>query len=360
MKFVHLADLHLDSKFGSLAQIEGMAEKRRLEQRDAIKEVIEYIKLNNIELFIIAGDLYEQNYIRKSSIEYINSLFKEIPNAQIVIAPGNHDPYIKNSFYNTYNWAPNVHIFKGEIEKFDFKDIHIYGFGFIDFYCKESKLEKIKIEEPNDINILVVHGTLDAAKDYTNNRDYNPIKKEIIQKLGFDYVALGHVHKPLYKIEPNQKICYSGSCLSLGFDELGQHGILVGNIDKDNVEIQFKPIDKREFQEIKIDISEMISNEDIIEKLRGLELVEENFYKIVLTGKRFFTIDIDEIIKLNERKNIIKIKDFTAVGVDIEELKTRTDIKGILVKRLLERKEKENISEEDIEKAIEIGLEVLK
>ena len=359
MKFLHLADLHLDSKFGLLAQM-GMSEKRRLEQREAIKKVIEYIETNDIELFIIAGDLYEQNYIRRSSIDYINSLFSKIPNVQIVITPGNHDPYIKNSFYNTYNWAPNVHIFKGDIEKFDFKGIHIYGFGFTDFYCNECKLEELEIEEPNDINILVIHGTLDAAKDYTNHRDYNPIKKEILQRLGFDYVALGHVHKPLYENEPNQNICYSGSCISLGFDELGQHGVLIGNIEKDYINIQFKPIDKRKFEELKLDISEMGSNEEIVEKINEIELVEENFYKVILVGKRFFTINIDEIIKLKERKNIIKIKDFTDIGTDVEELIGRNDIKGILIKRILQRKEKENISQEDIEKAIEIGLEVLK
>ena len=360
MKFVHLADLHLDSKFGSLFKIEGMSEKRRLEQRRALKEVIEYIKLNEIELFLIAGDLYEQNYIRRSSIEYINNLFKEIPNVQIVITPGNHDPYIKNSFYNTYNWASNVHIFKGNIEKFDFKNVHIYGFGFIDFYCHESNIEEIKIQEPEDINILVIHGTLDAAKDYTNQRDYNPIKKDIIRKLGFDYVALGHVHKPLYKSELTSNICYAGSCLSLGFDELGEHGILIGNVEKNKLEIQFKPIDKRKFEEIEIDVSNMASNDEIIEKLREIELVEENFYKIILTGKRFFTIDIDEIFRLNERKNIVKIKNLTKIGTNIEELKSRNDIKGILIKRILERAEKESISDEDMEKAIEIGLEVLK
>ena len=48
MKFVHLADLHLDTKFDSLNQIDGLPEKRRLEQRKALKDVIEYIKNYNL------------------------------------------------------------------------------------------------------------------------------------------------------------------------------------------------------------------------------------------------------------------------------------------------------------------------
>ena len=98
MKFVHFADLHLDSKFDSLNAIDGLPEKRRLEQRKVLKEIIEYVELNNVDILLISGDLYEHKYIRKSSIEYINNLFKKIPNTKIFIAPGNHDPYLVNSF----------------------------------------------------------------------------------------------------------------------------------------------------------------------------------------------------------------------------------------------------------------------
>mgnify|MGYP002627816561 FL=1 len=58
-------------------------------------KIINYIKENNIKYFFIAGDLYEHKHIRKSTIEYINDLFKEIENTQIFIAPGNHDPFLK-------------------------------------------------------------------------------------------------------------------------------------------------------------------------------------------------------------------------------------------------------------------------
>ena len=116
MKFVHMADMHFDSPFSTLAQDETIAQERRLEQRKALKDVVEYIKENDIKLFLISGDLYEQNYIRKSSIEYVNKLFEEIPDTQIFIAPGNHDPYIKNSFYSTYTWSKNVHILNENIK----------------------------------------------------------------------------------------------------------------------------------------------------------------------------------------------------------------------------------------------------
>lgn len=357
MKFVHLADLHLDTKFDSLNQIDGLPEKRRLEQRKALKDVIEYIKNNNVELLFISGDLYEHKYIRKSSIEYVNNLFKEIEKTQIFISPGNHDPYITNSFYSAFNWNPNIHIFKGKIEKINYKNIHIYGFGFTDFYCKESDIENIKIEEPEDINILVTHGSLDGGRD--EFREYNPLRQTKLKTLGFDYLALGHIHKPYYKEEKNQKIIYPGSTISLGFDELGEHGIVAGDIEKEKLELQFIPIDTRKYVEKEIDISNLSSNEEIIEKLQVLELQENYLYKIILIGKRKFQVDVNQILKLNNIKNIVKIKDNTVSSIDIETIANENNLKGIFVKRMLEKMEQEDLDEEFIEKAIEIGLEVL-
>ncbi len=357
MKFVHLADLHLDAKFDSLSSIDGLPQKRRLEQRKALKDVVEYIKENDIKLFLISGDLYEQNYIRKSSIEYVNKLFEEIPDTQIFIAPGNHDPYIKNSFYSTYTWSKNVHIFNENIEKIDFEDAHIYGFGFTDFYCKQSEIEEIQVEEPDDINILITHGSLDGGSD--DLREYNPLRQSKLKQLDFDYIALGHIHKPYYNEEKNQKIFYPGSTISLGFDELGEHGVLVGDIEKDELKVKFMTIDPRQYEEKEIDITEMTSNEEVLEKLQNLVLNNENLYKIILVGKRYFTLNIDEIKKLNSRENIVKIKDKTKVGIDIERIAEENNVRGIFVRNMLERKERENLDEDFIEKAIEIGLEVL-
>ncbi len=358
MKFVHMSDLHLDTKFETLSQIDGLPQKRRLEQRKALRRIIEYIKENKIELFLISGDLYEHKYIRKSSIEYVNNLFKEIPETKIFITPGNHDPFITNSFYATTKWNENVHIFKNNIEKIDYKGIHIYGYGFTDFYCSESKIEEIKIQEPNDINILITHGSLDGGAD--EFREYNPLRESKLKKLGFDYIALGHIHKPYYNEEKNQKIIYPGSPISLGFDELGKHGIIAGEINKKENKIEFIKLDDREFIEEQVDISQFESNEEIIEKIQEIPFKEQNLYKIILVGKRKFIINIEEIMKLNEIENIVKIKDNTETGINIKEISKENNIRGIFVRRMLERQKKEELDEQFIEKAIEIGIESLK
>ena len=188
MKFVHIADVHFDMPFKTL-EGRGLSEKRRLEQREAFKTVIEYIKKNNIPYLFICGDLYEQEYIKESTIEYINKLFETILDTKIYIVPGNHDPFLKNSYYSKYDWTRNVKIFSENIERVEEENTCIYGYGFTDFYLKNPEYQKIKIDDKDKINILLTHGTLDGSKN-DDSILYNPISKTVLKNMGFDYIGL--------------------------------------------------------------------------------------------------------------------------------------------------------------------------
>ena len=358
MKFIHIADTHLDTNFNSLNEIKGLPEKRRLEQRKVMKKIVDYIKENEIKYFFIAGDLYEQKYIRKSTIEYINRLFEEIPNTKIFITPGNHDPYLKNSFYNTFDWNENVHIFKNNIKVIESDDCDIYGYGFTDFYCKESGIENIEIRDENKINILVIHGSLDGGSD--EYREYNPLTSSRLRNLKFDYIALGHIHKRNIEDIDNQKIVYPGSTVALGFDEIGTHGMVLVNIEKDVLKEEFIPLDEREYRELEIDVSSCLSDEDIVEKIDSLNTNETDLYKIKLMGKKEYMINIKNIKALIEKENIVKIKDKTTLKYDIESIAKETNIRGTFVRNLIEKYDKGIIDKETMDSAIEVGLEVLK
>lgn len=379
MKFVHIADMHFDSPFVNLSERETLGDRRRLEQRKIFKKVIEYIKQEKIEYFFISGDLYEHKYVKQSTIEYINNLFKEIPQTQIYIAPGNHDPNIKNSYYNKYTWNENVKIFGAEIEKVETEEAKIYGYGFNDFYCTDSGVEKITLEDSQKPQILVIHGTIDGAN--IEDKQYNSMSTKILEKIGFDYIALGHIHKPDYS---NKKIVYPGSTAALGFDELGEHGMIAGNIEKGSVELKFIPLDEESFTKKEIDVTKILSKEELIEKINETEIKENEYAEIVLVGKRNFEIDKYEIIKYIENQKIIKIKNKTEIAYDLEKIANETTLKGLFAKKILEKykeikaeqtteendeeakseNQEENeeleIDKEIIEKAIEIGFEALK
>jgi len=351
--------MHLDSPFVNLSDREILGDLRRLEQRSVLKRIIEYIKENMIEYLFISGDLYEHKYIRQSTIEYVNNLFKEIPETKIFIAPGNHDPYIKNSYYNKFNWNENVKIFKDNIEKIETDEANIYGYGFSDFYCTNCGIESIHIEENNKLNILVIHGTLDGAN--IDEKQYNSMSKKMLDNKGFDYIALGHIHKQDYNTYKNQKIVYPGSTVSLGFDELGKHGMIVGELKKEELKLDFLPLDKNEFVEINVDATNIISKEELIEKINEIKLEENKLYKIILIGKRNFEIYTYELYKYNLNEKIIKIKNKSKINYNLEDMKNETTLKGLFAGEILEILNKCQTEEERkiIENAIEIGIDVL-
>ena len=354
MKFVHIADIHFDTAFTLLNTKENLGEIRRLEQRKIFKKVIDYIKENKIPYLFISGDLYEQKYVRPSTIEYINHEFQRIPETQIFISPGNHDPYIKNSYYKNMAWNHNVKIFKNEIEKIETKEADIYGYGFTEFYCENLEIEKIKIENKEKINILIIHGTLDGSNQL--EKLYNPIKSNEIKKVGFDYVALGHIHKTNYKESTN--LIYPGSMNSLGFDEPGEHGMIIGDIDKHKLNIEFIPLDEIYFEEKEIDITQINYQEELIEQINEIKS-EKSKYKIILNGVRNFEINIYNIKKLISNESILKIEDNTKMKYNLEEIVNQNNLKGLFIKNMLKKKEEGKYTEEDIQKAIELGLEIL-
>lgn len=357
MKFVHMADMHFDIPFTVLNNRNKLGEQRRLEQREAFKRIIDYIKENNIEYLFIAGDLYENEYIRKSTIDYINNLFREIPNTKIYITPGNHDPYLKGSMYKTIKWNDNVKIFTNKVEMVENEDCNIYGFGFNDFYCGVSEVQDIVIENKEKLNILITHGTLNGGT--IEDMQYNPLNKAKLKQIGFDYVALGHIHKPDYNSEKNQRIVYSGSPISMGFDELGKHGVIVGELTKETIKLEFLPIDKKEFKEKEIDISDLNNIEELIEKLNSLNLDDGVYYKLILIGDKNFEININNLFKYINNENIIKIKNKTELKINLNELSKENSLKGLFVKEILEELNKENYNKEILNDVLEIGLEIL-
>lgn len=136
--------------------------------------------------------------------------------------------------------------------------------------------------------------------------------------------------------------------------------MVVGNLSKGNLQIEFVTLDEKELKELELDISEITTIEELLEKIEELSIEENKLYKIILTGKRNFEINLYKIIKMINQKEIIKIKDKTTLACDIQKISQETTtLRGIYVKEILNKMEKEPENKEMLEKALEIGLEVL-
>ena len=353
MKFVHIADMHFDSPFATLSDKGNLGEQRRIEQRKIFKKIIEYIKENKIEYLFIAGDLYEHKYIRKSTIEYINNLFKEIENTKIFITPGNHDPFLKKSYYNNFDWNKNVYIFNSNIQKIETEDADIYGYGFDDFYCTNSGIENIEIKNPEKINILIIHGTLNGAN--LEEMQYNSMNEKILENKGFNYVALGHIHKPQILIRDNA--AYAGALEPVDRNDLGDHGYIEGHLENGRLKTNFVPFACRSYEQIILMLREGSTQASLEDMLRA-DLASRgrmNIYRIIIKGNR-----APELLLLPEKLKsfgyVTEVLDESRPAYDLEEIqkKYKGTLIGDYISYFLEKDR--NLVEE---KALYYGLQAL-
>ena len=150
----------------------------------------------------------------------------------------------------------------------------------------------------------------------------------------------------------------------MGFDELGKHGMIVGEIQK-NLEpkIQFIKIDEKEFIEKEIDVTTILSKEELIEKINEELILDNQFAKIILIGKRNFEIEIYELYKIIQNPRIIKIKNNTKINFNLEQISNQNTLKGLFAKEIYQKISLDNVSEDEkeiMEKAVEIVFEALK
>ena len=138
--------------------------------------------------------------------------------------------------------------------------------------------------------------------------------------------------------------------------------MIVGDIQKGKVELQFISLDEEEFKEIQIDVTGMISKEELIETINHLEISNKQYVKIILIGNRNFEINKYELLKYIENERIIKIKNNTKIAYDLEKMANENTLKGLFIKQMIKKLNQPEITEQQreiIEKSIEIGLEAL-
>ena len=129
-----------------------------------------------------------------------------------------------------------------------------------------------------------------------------------------------------------------------------------------NIKLQFISLDEEEFKEIEIDVTNILSIEELIEKINTLEIKNNQYIKIVLVGSRNFEINPQNLLKYIENNRIIKIKNNTKIAYNLEKIAKENTLKGLFTKQMLEKLQESNLSQEEkqiIENAIEIGFTAL-
>ncbi len=361
VKIFHTADLHIGAECSYLG---GLAEARRYEVASVFGRMVGFCQKEGVEVCLICGDLFDSNSAAKtfsaSVLEYIASA----PEVKFMYVAGNHDPLDSSSAFLGATLPSNLYVFGTEYEVKEFPTLNLRVIGRSFAHSSQEACEFTKLlPQDNMINIMLLHADLGADK----NSPYNPIGRDFVENSGVDYLALGHIHKRtgISKMGGTY-LAYPGCPEGQGFDEDGIKGAYCGLLSKDSCELSFVPLSRRVHRIEKIDISDAASTLDaaniILDKLSAAygEQFAEQLYKIILTGKLQEDVVINQaelLQMLSDRLYFVKLKNTARKAFDLELLKNENSLKGIFVRKMLEKISLVDDSDKKLyESALYIGL----
>ncbi|WP_417415151.1 metallophosphoesterase family protein [Hoeflea sp.] len=198
-RFIHTADIHLDSPLKSLAlRNPELADLIGGATRQAFSNIIDLCLDERVDALIIAGDLYDGDQTSMKTARFLASELNRLATAGIrtFIIRGNHDALSKVSRELVLpgevklfgGRAEHVLIERGQGEK----PVAIHGLSFANPTAPESLLPKYAPALPDAINIGIMHTSLGGAPGHDPYAPCSPVE---LQATDYDYWALGHIHK---------------------------------------------------------------------------------------------------------------------------------------------------------------------
>ena len=317
MKILHLADLHL----GKILQEQSLIE----DQEYMLKEIIEIIKNENIETVLISGDVYDRSVPPAEAVNLLDNflkiLIKELK-IKVFIISGNHDSKDRLGFGSKIFEDEGLYIeskYSGNLRKVELEDnygkINIYMLPFVkpievkDFFEDDLEnnyntaihkiIEKEKINK-DERNIIMVHqfvtaGTIEPERTESEIISLGGIENVDVSNFDdFDYVAIGHVHRP--QQIGRKEARYAGTMLKYSFSEIN-HNKSVPIIDfkeKGNIEISLKElVPLRDMREIKGPIEELLKKENyelgnVNDYIKAVITNEETIYDAIGQIRRIY------------------------------------------------------------------------
>lgn len=227
------ADLHLGRSLSALPQ--HPADLVRQAQLDALAEICQTCREEQVDLLCIAGDLFDGVSPDPALLASVQQSFYLCPDTPVYIAPGNHDPYFPDGFWDSPNWPDHVHIVKTKnfIRVLPKLDLTLYSGAFTNQSQAQSLLDFISpVRDQKMLNLLLIHGDLVSSGSTSR---YNPLPPDQLRDQGYDLILLGHRHDrtELMSFGPNCYGLYPGIPQATGFDEPGVKGFLIGHIHKE-------------------------------------------------------------------------------------------------------------------------------
>lgn len=362
IKIIHCADLHLDSKMNTHLNTE-KARERKGEILRTFERMVEYAGREEVSAVIIAGDLFDTDNVTLRTQNVVISQIKSHPNIKFYYLRGNHDA---NNFLKDIDEPlPNLYLFSenawssytlDESGEIVISGIELSkenaGFVYNTLSFNEEKF-----------NILTLHGQEIAS---SSEKKAELVQLKELKNRGIDYLALGHIHG--YKeeaLDGRGVYCYPGCLEGRGYDELGEHGFVLLEIDEQRKTFtrKFIPFAYRNLYAVDVDITGCETTPEIVEtiekELAKQDISSNSLVKFVLTGKVNATAekDIDYIKTCFENRfYFLRVSDESGLAINYEDYALDQSLKGEFVRTVQSQKE---LTEDEKMEIIRYGLQVI-
>ncbi len=378
MKIIHCADIHLNSKMAANLTKE-KAKERKAELLHTFIRMVDYAVREEVQAVIIAGDLFDHNQINKTTRNAVYDQIKLHPWIEFYYLQGNHD---SNSFLSDMEEIPeNLKLFgkewitytagEGGAAMKDEADIGAHSVS--QNAVRKVAITGVELDHDNSssvyhslvldagcFNIVVMHGqeSEQSGKDKTEI-----IALRELRNKGIDYLALGHIHRYKEdKLDTRGTYCYCGCLEGRGFDECGEHGFVLLEIDEEEGTCRrtFVPFACRQLYEIPADVSGCHTTSDMKERidnaLEQQEIASKSMVKVVLTGEIGVNDEMDTGLLSKQYQDsfyFFKIKDQTKWKIDYHAYELDESLKGEFIRTV---READGMSEEDKAAVIRYGI----
>lgn len=355
-RILHLADLHLGAGHNYL----GPRTAARREEADGLLERLANFALqadSGIGGVIIAGDLFDEHDPPARLVELVvRDLGRlEARGVRVCTVPGNHDEYsYPNGVFR--RWAdswPGTLVTAPAPERVVSWSlaglaVDLYAMAFTEGRSRPP-YDRFPLEPGPARRVAVLHGSLDVA---WSDRSL-PLRSENLATLGIDYVALGHIHRPMERRVGPAWACYPGRIEGGGFDDPGGAGIVVLDLAADELRPQRLPFASQPIRTELWNISGLASEEDLEARLDGLA-DPRAIVRVAFSGLAGFPLRVEKLlVRFAARFFHLEIvaEEGEALPPDLDEAAAEPTVRGVFAGIATERIGAAPVARRDLHRA---------
>lgn len=257
MKFIHAADLHIDSPLRGLDRYDGApVERLRGASRQAFMALVNLAIEQSVEMVIIAGDIYDGNWADFRTGLFFREQLLRLRRAgtRVFLVKGNHDA--ESQITKQLPEVEGVHIFSAQkSETIDLEElgVAIHGRSFPHRAVPEDLVPHYPPPVAGRFNIGILHTSLNGRVDHD---PYAPTSVEALCDKGYDYFALGHIHAREVVREADPRIVFPGNLQGRHAKETGPKGCELVTLEGGVITAaEFVPLEVVRWHHFELDVS---------------------------------------------------------------------------------------------------------